>query len=67
MNERIEKLYQQAEKSVQFLSNSKESKQRIVTQNFAELIVQECANYASRNWEHGHLLAQDLKTHFRVE
>jgi hypothetical protein len=34
---------------------------------FAELIVRECANYASRNWEHGHLLAQDLKTHFGVE
>jgi hypothetical protein len=33
---------------------------------FAELIVLECANYASRNWEHGHLLAQDLKTHFGV-
>jgi len=33
----------------------------------AELIVRECANYASRNWEHGHLLAQDLKTHFGVE
>ena len=34
---------------------------------FAELIVLECANYASRNWEHGHLLAQDLKTHFGIE
>jgi hypothetical protein len=34
---------------------------------FAEMIVRECANYASRNWEHGHLLAQDLKTHFGVE
>ena len=34
---------------------------------FADLIVLECANYASRNWEHGHLLAQDLKTHFGFE
>jgi hypothetical protein len=36
-------------------------------EKFAQLIVLECANYASRNWEHGHLLAQDLKTHFGVE
>ena len=34
---------------------------------FAQLIVKECMDYASRNWEHGHLLAQDLKTHFGVE
>ena len=37
------------------------------SEKFAELIVKECMDYASRNWEHGHLLAQDLKTHFGVE
>jgi hypothetical protein len=37
------------------------------TKKFAELIVREAMDYASRNWEHGHLLAQDLKTHFGVE
>ena len=36
-------------------------------EEFAQLIVRECMDYASRNWEHGHLLAQDLKTHFGVE
>ena len=36
-------------------------------EKFAELIVRETMDYASRNWEHGHLLAQDLKTHFGVE
>lgn len=36
-------------------------------EKFAQLIVRECMDYASRNWEHGHLLAQDLKTHFGVE
>lgn len=39
----------------------------IFLQKFAELIVRETMNYASRNWEHGNLLAQDLKTHFGVE
>ena len=33
----------------------------------AELIVQECVDYACRNWEHGHLLADDLLTYFGVE
>ena len=36
-------------------------------EKLSELIIKECANYASRNWEHGHLLAQDLKTHFGFE
>jgi hypothetical protein len=36
-------------------------------EKFAELIVRQTMDYASRNWEHGHLLAQDLKTHFGVE
>ena len=42
MNERIQELYQEAEKSVAFLSNSKESKQLIIREKFAELIVREC-------------------------
>ena len=33
----------------------------------AELIVEECNQYALRNWEHGHLLGQDLKRHFGFE
>lgn len=34
---------------------------------FAELIVRKAMDYASRNWEHGHLLAEDLKVYFGVE
>lgn len=33
---------------------------------FAELIVRQTMDYASRNWEHGHLLAEDLKVYFGV-
>jgi hypothetical protein len=33
-------------------------------EKFAELIVEECNQYALRNWEHGHLLGQDLKIYF---
>lgn len=46
MNERIRELYKQAEKSVAFLSNSNESKEKIIQQRFAELIVRECADVA---------------------
>ena len=42
MNQRIQKLFLEAQKSVQFLANSEESKQRIVMERFAELIVGEC-------------------------
>ena len=43
MNERIRELYKEAEKSVAFLNNSKESKQLIIREKFAELIVRDCA------------------------
>lgn len=33
----------------------------------AELIVEECNQYALRNWEHGHLLGKDLKRYFGFE
>jgi hypothetical protein len=33
---------------------------------FAQLIVEACNQYALRNWEHGHLLGQDLKIYFGV-
>ena len=44
MNERLIELYKQAEKSVVFLSNSKQSKEKIVQQKFAELIIQDVLN-----------------------
>lgn len=36
-------------------------------EKFAELIVRNMMDYASRNWEHGNLLAEDIKKHFGVE
>jgi hypothetical protein len=36
-------------------------------EKFAKLIVRQTMDYASRNWEHGHLLAEDLKVYFGVE
>ena len=64
MNERIEKLAERA-----FFETKYDDAQNLpeTMHRFAELIVRECMDYASRNWEHGHLLAQDLKTHFGVE
>ena len=64
MNQRIAKLYDRA---LVLDSNGDYVAGELDPAKFAELIIQECANYASRNWEHGHLLAQDLKTHFGVE
>lgn len=65
MNERIEELYKEAEKSVAFLSNSKESKQLIIREKFAELIVKECCqkleNYGMVE------VAMEMKEHFGVE
>ena len=40
--------------------------QETLTQ-FAELIVRRAMDYASQNWEHGHLLAEDLRVYFGVE
>lgn len=42
MNERIKELLLEAEQSVQFLSNSVDSKKQIVMDKFSELIVKEC-------------------------
>ena len=66
MNERIKKLY------IQTANETADGKEWAIggmnnAERFAQLIVRECMDYASRNWEHGHLLAQDLKTHFGVE
>ena len=61
MNKRIEKLADQCQLYDGWLT------QQGRIEKFAQLIVLECANYASRNWEHGHLLAEDLKVYFGVE
>ena len=71
MNERIRELADEAGlRFTQLMSNPMVpvvDGRETDLEKFAELIIQECANYASRNWEHGHLLAQDLKTHFGFE
>ena len=36
-------------------------------EKFAELIVRSAMDYASRNWEHGHILAEDLRVYFGVK
>jgi hypothetical protein len=61
VNKRIEKLADQCQLYDGWLT------QQGRIEKFAQLIVLECANYASRNWEHGHLLAEDLKVYFGVE
>ena len=49
MNDRIQELVSQAQKSVQFLSNSAESKQSIMMERFAELIIRECTEVSINN------------------
>ena len=51
MNDLIHSLADHAEKSVQFLSNSAESKQRIMMDVFAELIVKECIDTLNRRYQ----------------
>ena len=67
MNERIRELYKEAEKSVAFLSNSKESKQLIIQEKFAELIVRECAAVANINSHQWQVPGDFVLEHFGVE
>jgi hypothetical protein len=71
MNERIRKLAEQADKladnQIQMPGEFHPDWSDIRDQKFAELIVRQTMDYASRNWEHGHLLAEDLKVYFGVE
>jgi hypothetical protein len=67
MNERIQELYREAEKSVAFLSNSKESKQLIIRSKFAELIVRECAAVANINSHQWQVPGDFVLKHFEVE
>jgi len=71
MNERIRKLAEQADKladnEIQMPGEYHPDWSDVRDQKFAELIVRQTMDYASRNWEHGHLLAEDLKVYFGVE
>ena len=62
MNKHILRLAKQS-RLIQYESDGKMEE----AEKFAELIVRETMDYASRNWEHGHLLAEDLKVYFGVE
>ena len=42
MNPKMHEMYLEAQKSVVFLSNSRESKERIAAERFAEAIIKEC-------------------------
>jgi hypothetical protein len=61
MNKRIRELAKQSG-LIQYDSDGKMEE----VEKFAELIVRQTMDYASRNWEHGHLLAEDLKVYFGV-
>ena len=67
MNSRIQELYKEAEKSVAFLSNSKESKQLIIQEKFAELIVRECAAVANINSHQWQVPGDFVLEHFGVK
>jgi hypothetical protein len=62
MNERIQKLMKQAGTDTSGKWMGAEHAEKLV-----ELVVEECNQYALRNWEHGHLLGQDLKIYFGFE
>jgi hypothetical protein len=66
MNERIKVLEKQATTVVEGWSDESGTTRyyEFNKEKFAELIVEECNQYALRNWEHGHLLGQDLKIYF---
>jgi len=67
MNERIQDLYREAEKSVAFVSNSTESKQLIIREKFAELIVQECASIVYKTCQDGDAGAQAILYEFDID
>ena len=67
MNERIRKLAEQAGIIHAHMSVGEIFDALQKFEKCAELIVRQTMDYASRNWEHGHLLAEDLKVYFGVE
>lgn len=71
MNELIKELHREAEKSVAFLSNSKESKQLIIREKFAELIIRKCCSIADdwvNNYDDGkNYPSERIKQHFGVK
>ena len=71
MNKRIQELAEQAgittNLDTDFFEKDANKWVDYFAEKFAELIVRSAMDYASRNWEHGHLLAEDLRVYFGVE
>jgi hypothetical protein len=69
MNKRLQKLAKEAmDYSRGWFSQDKyRHVEDMFNAKFAELIVRDAMDYASRNWENGHLLAEDLRIHFGIE
>lgn len=59
MNQRIQELMKQAGTDTSGKWMGTDHAEKLV-----ELVVEECNQNALRNWEHGHLLGQDLKIYF---
>ena len=64
MNERIQELMAEVGMSVDYLTNTK---QIVLIEKFAELIVQECANIADEYDGAGSTSVSRIKKHFEVE
>ena len=64
MNERIRELMAEVGMSVDYLTNTK---QIVLIEKFAELIVQECANIADEYDGAGSTIVSRIKKHFEVE
>jgi hypothetical protein len=73
MNERIQKLAEQATTTVSAVPNESMAWTYFDTEKFAELIVKECADVAWMNTpeteelEYSHLISNKIKQHFGVE
>jgi hypothetical protein len=63
MNERIRELMAEVGMSVDYLTNTK---QIVLIEKFAELIVRECAEVAS-DWDGAHYVGTAIEKHFGVE
>jgi hypothetical protein len=64
MNKRIEKLATEVGISIEYLTNTK---QLVLIEKFAELIVNECCNVLHDNEMGGYQVNYVLKEHFGVE
>lgn len=67
MNERLQKIGIATDAFCDNISLEELGYWKTWESKFYELIVRDAMDYASRNWENGHLLAEDLRVHFGIE